>query len=506
MKGGSGRDITDPLASVRGEALFRRLENLFLRADRLIEKFLPPSLNPLARTGAVANTCFLIAAATGVLLLFWYSPSLTGAYRSLDESSFLGRLFRSMHRYSSDGCVFFMVLHVGRVLSARRFLGPRALAWVAGVGLALLIWILGWTGYWLVWDVRAQEVALFTARLMDVVPVFPEPLSRAFLTNQGVPSLLFFLVFFAHMLLPLAVGVLLWIHLSRLSRPRLLTGRLMTSWIIGVTVLLSLIAPARSAPPADLGMQAGSFALDGWFLWPLVVGKRLAGGTIWALSLLVLTAVTTVPWWMRRGTPGGGGRKPVGAAIGDWDACGGRTPCSTERKSKPGREIDPRKNRWLRIAGGFLLATILAALTWLPSVLPHTGSTNKPEWIVSFKLGGERVEDGKRLTTEEFERLPVHMRGELPIAGRRFPVRMRIAIDGETALERTYRPGGLRRDGASTGLERLRVDPGEYELRVQIGSTGDRNEWSYEWSGRLVLEEGVRRVLLFDAAHGFVLH
>jgi hypothetical protein len=158
------------------------------------------------------------------------------------------------------------------------------------------------------------------------------------------------------------------------------------------------------------------------------------------------------------------------------------------------------------MSAGSLLATILAALTWLPNRLPHDAGTNKAEWIVSFKLGGAQAEEGKRPSAEEMERLPVNMRGEVPVAGRRFPVRMRIAVDGETALEATYRPGGLRRDGVSVGLERLRVDPGEYEFLVRIGNTGDRNEWTHAWRGRLSLEEGVRKVLLFDAAHGFVLH
>ena len=215
----------------RAEGLLRRLENGWLYLDRLIEKFIPPTLNPFSQLGAMANTSLIIAVISGIVLLIWYSPSVHHAYESLEKirtSSWLGQMMRSIHRYSSDGCLFFVLLHALRIVCQRRFTGPRWLAWTTGLLLLSLLWFIGWTGYWLVWDVRGQHAALGTARFIDRLPIFAEPLSRSFLTDQSMPSLLFFVIFFVHMLAPLAIGIGIWMHLMRVNRSKFLTGRAMT--------------------------------------------------------------------------------------------------------------------------------------------------------------------------------------------------------------------------------------------------------------------------------------
>ncbi len=685
-----------PETSVRAASLLRRFENGLLRVDRVVERVLPPNLNPLTQTGAIANTCFLVALVTGILLLLWYSPSLSQAYDSLAEASALGGFVRSMHRYSSDACVFFMVLHVVRVVLARKFQGPRSLAWVTGVALALLVWGIGWTGYWLVWDVRAQEIALLTARAVDVLPLFSEPISRAFLTNETVPSLLFFLVFFAHMLLPLAMGAVLWLHLSRLNRPRLMTGRAMTVWIVGATVILSLLLPAENAARADVSVQPERFTMDWWYLWPLAVSERLNGGLLWTVFLAGIIACATLPWWTRRNTrtkqqsqpspsekaivnkeacqgctlcsrdcpfdaiamvpdttanrrrsfaevdparcvacgictgacdsdaialpwldpkdvrrqiktwigadtaagirpfiaflcgeSAGGtltvdaatGRSPqlpgyhtipvpcagwVGAPLLEWVVsigaegilvvgCGHGEPTYREGAEwlerrlqgtrKPvlrRRRVDPERIQYLRldriqahrlpgladafrnsiippsppqhhsrarrIAGAIALAAVLSAATWSLSDLPYRPHTSDPEWIISFKHWGTQIADSQALDPGAEDHRPVHMRGQTEADGPRVPVRLRVFLDGELHVDSSYAPGGLRDDGASSALERIPLDPGEYDVRVQIGDTVDPNVWSHEWTGRVAFGERDRRVLLFDRDHGFQLH
>ncbi|MFN7138399.1 MAG: cytochrome b N-terminal domain-containing protein, partial [Limisphaerales bacterium] len=199
----------DDTPAVRGEGSIRFLEKGALYLDRFIHRYLPPELNPFAQLGAIANTCLIIALISGVALLFWYTPSVHQAHASLEtlkESSWLGQWVRSLHRYSSDACMFMVLLHAGRIFLQRRFTGSRWLAWTSGILLIALLWFVGWTGYWLVWDTRAQHVATGSAQFVDALPVFSEPLSRSFLTNESVHSLLFFLVFFSHMLLPLVMG------------------------------------------------------------------------------------------------------------------------------------------------------------------------------------------------------------------------------------------------------------------------------------------------------------
>jgi quinol-cytochrome oxidoreductase complex cytochrome b subunit len=238
---------------VRGETVLRACGTIFVRLDSWVEQALPSEMNPFAQTGAIANTTFLIAAASGIALLFWYSPSVHRAYDTvlaMSAAPWTARLVRSIHRYASDACMFFVLLHATKLFLQRRFGGARWLAWTTGVLLLATLWAVGWLGYWLVWDERARQLALGTARMLDVLPVFADPLSRSFLSDEDVNSLLFFLVFFMHMLLPLAMGAALWLHITRLSRPRFLTRWPMTACVSGVLPSRQSCSPrtSRAAP------------------------------------------------------------------------------------------------------------------------------------------------------------------------------------------------------------------------------------------------------------------
>ena len=305
-----------------GQRLLRRGNALFIQLNQWVKTALPETLNPFAQMGAVANTTFVIALISGILLLFWYSPSIHYAYDSLESlrsASFLGQLMRSLHRYSSDACILFMVLHAFQVLFAGKFSGPRWLAWVSGVVLAGLLWVDGWLGYWLVWDQRAQLVARGTARMLDVLPFFTDPLSRSFLTNESVNSLLFFLVFFLHMLIPLGIGIALWIHIMRLNRSVFFTRSQLTGAILVSLTVLSVVYPATSAPRADMLTIPDKLTIDWFYLFPLFLTDRLEGGMLWVLSLVVTVVVSAMPWLLQKQ------KSPVARVL--QSRCNGCTQC-----------------------------------------------------------------------------------------------------------------------------------------------------------------------------------
>jgi coenzyme F420-reducing hydrogenase delta subunit/NAD-dependent dihydropyrimidine dehydrogenase PreA subunit len=306
----------------RGGGVLRALERLFLALDRALARVLPDALNPLAHTGAIAITAIVVATASGVLLLFWYRPSVHLAYDSVAALSLAplgGGLLRSLHRYSSDLCVFFTLVHALRLLVERRFAGPRWLAWVTGVGSLGILWFLGWTGYWLVWDARGKYVAIGTARALDALPIFADPMGRSFLTDAGINSLLFFVVFFVHMLAPLALVFALWLHLARSARARWVAPLPLAVWAIGAMLLVSLAYPAESADRARMTARAERFSMDWWFLAPLAVTERLPGGALLALFLGGGALLGAVPWALARGS-----HRP--AAI-DADRCNACKQC-----------------------------------------------------------------------------------------------------------------------------------------------------------------------------------
>lgn len=284
--------------TLRFPSLFRFLDQCGSRLDSGLMRWLPHELNLLSHSGAAANFCLLVALFSGVLLLFWYAPSVQLAHASLEsiQGRTLGGWVRALHRYSSDLAMLLVLLHAFRSFAASKFSGSRTLAWVSGVFMLAFLWLIGWTGFWLVWDQPAQQVATLSMRFFDLLPIFPEPLSSLHLADRLVPSLLFFVVFFGHMLLPLLLVVGLVIHVIKLSHVRLFprTGLML---ITGISLaVVSWLLPAPLDPPAEMAIVPEQMTVDAWYLTPLALGLRFQDLGLWAVVLMVLVLAFAVPW------------------------------------------------------------------------------------------------------------------------------------------------------------------------------------------------------------------
>jgi ferredoxin/coenzyme F420-reducing hydrogenase delta subunit len=314
-----------PPPPTRAAGLLSAGDRLATRLDALLERALPRAVNPLAQLGPAVNAMIVLAVASGVAMLLWYSASLPQAWSSLAGLGprSLGGIVRSLHRYSSDLLMLLVLAHAFRTLLARKFADARWLAWVSGVAMLGLVWFIGWTGYWLVWDVRAQLLALDTIRALDVLPVFGEPLLRLYASDRTVPSLFFFVVFFLHMVLPLGIAVGLGLHVARLSRARLLPDWRLSAWLAGAVLLAALVFPAVNAAPAAMAVKPAAFTMDWWYLWPLAVTRRLSGGGVWLAAFGAAAGFMTVPWWLARRR-----RREVFQAKVDVSRCFACTLCS----------------------------------------------------------------------------------------------------------------------------------------------------------------------------------
>ena len=133
----SGGPLAERLNEVHLDRTLRALERGYLYFDRLLRRVLPEPLNPFLQTGAIAITSLVIATVTGVVLLLWYRPSVHMAYSSIaamSDAPWTAGLLRSLHRYSSDACMFFGLVHAAAyLLRAVASRAPRWLAWGTGV-------------------------------------------------------------------------------------------------------------------------------------------------------------------------------------------------------------------------------------------------------------------------------------------------------------------------------------------------------------------------------------
>jgi ferredoxin len=207
---------------------------------------------------------------------------------------------RTLHRYASDLFVIAAVLHAFRMLAQDRSWGPRTLAWMSGLFLFGAGLVCAWTGFVMAWDSFGERLALEGGRLLDVLPIFSEPLSRIFAGDGPVPSAFFFVNLFVHIALPLGLGAGLWLHVSRLARPALLPPKRLMWGIIGALTIASVLLPAPLGPAADPLRLSPSTPTDIVVAWWLPISERLPVGLAWGSVLAVTFLALLVPRLTRR--------------------------------------------------------------------------------------------------------------------------------------------------------------------------------------------------------------
>jgi len=305
------------------EATTRRL---LVLADRLGDRLYGWRFNPLYQSGAIVVALYLVLLVTGLWLTVCYrvgSPWESVARVTGDP--WFGNWVRGLHRYASDLAVVATAVHAWRMFAEGRSWGARTLAWVSGAVLLLLLFVCGWTGYVMVWDTFGQHLAREGARMFDALPVLSEPTGRAFTGEQPVPTVFFFINLFAHIGIPLAMGVAFWLHVKRLQRPVLLPPRPLLWGTIAVLATVALAWPLAMAPKADPFVLPDRVPADVFFTFWLPFTRRLGGGTALLLAIAAGLALVSVPLVTARR-----GKAALPPSAVDEDLCSGCTQCAVD--------------------------------------------------------------------------------------------------------------------------------------------------------------------------------
>ena len=172
--------------------------------------------------GLVSLYLFVILVGTGILLMFYYVPSLERAYDSMKDLQFVvsaGVLLRNTHRWAAHLMVVSVVLHMARVFFMAAYKPPREFNWTIGVCLLLLTLFLSFTGYLLPWDQLAFWAITVGTSIASYAPVVGESFRYLLLggTRVGQSALLRFYVLHVA-LLPALAGLLLAVHLYRVRK------------------------------------------------------------------------------------------------------------------------------------------------------------------------------------------------------------------------------------------------------------------------------------------------
>ncbi len=277
--------------------------------ERPFERLFGPELNPLAQLGALGFFFFWIVAVSGIYLFIFFDTGIERAYKSVEHLTtaywFHAGVMRSFHRYASDLLVVMVVVHLLREFAYDHYRGVRWFSWLTGLPIIWLLYASGITGYWLVWDKLAHFVAITTSELLDWLPIFGEPIARNFISTGTLTSRFFTLMVFMHIAVPLFLLFIMWVHILRISRPKVNPPRMLAAVSLVALAGVALWKPALSQGHVDLTKAPVEIGLD-WFylaLYPLTAiwGK----GGVWAFLGAFSLMIGLMPWLppLRRAKP-----------------------------------------------------------------------------------------------------------------------------------------------------------------------------------------------------------
>ena len=281
--------------------------------------------------GGITLFLFLIQVVTGILLLFYYRPTTTEAYESVQfimTKVEFGWLIRSIHSWSANLMILAAFVHMFSVVFLHAYRRPRELTWLSGIALLGLALGFGFSGYLLPWNKVSYFATKVGTDMAANVPLMGAYIARFLRGGEDVAGATLSRFFAIHVaVLPAITTLLLLIHLALVQKhgisappwinratlrqmpffPNFLLRELM-AWYGALAVLGSLAAIF----PWELGEKADPFASapagirpEWYFLAPFYTLKlipshvfHLDGELIGILGFGLLAAWwVTLPFW-----------------------------------------------------------------------------------------------------------------------------------------------------------------------------------------------------------------
>jgi len=293
----------------------------------------------LQTTGGIVALLLLVQLVTGILLAFYYVPSVDHAYTTVayvEKVVSSGSWIRSLHHYGSQWLTVFLFVHVIRLFLDETYATNR-IQWFVSILLLGLIMAAGGTGYSLPWDARAFFSTRVAEGLMAGLP-FGGRMARLWLLGGSDISTLTLSRFFAvHVLVvPALIAITLAWRVFRTDLAEFFTARhaIAAGLVFLALAVWTLKHPAPLGPsvaeasaeylprpgaqflwlyqslkyvPGGLGSLTGvvlpGIALLLLILLPWLKRGRLIGATILGLGVLVISVMTVASYLSDRRDP-----------------------------------------------------------------------------------------------------------------------------------------------------------------------------------------------------------
>ena len=253
--------------------------------------------------GALPVILLFVLLITGLFMFIYYNMSVHQSYESvkyMTESALLGRFIRNLHRYAADAMMFFVLLHMARMLFEEKFQNHRTLAWVSGLIILGFMLVQGLTGYILPLDANARFVMEKTSELLAGLKVFGDTLPRSFSSPALLGKWIMWVVLIVHLFIPLLFILLLFVHLLRVSRAKLFPPRKLTLAFLGALALYTLIFPINMVGKAEAEKMPELLQPDWFYLFFAAVFESRFGWIAWSAMAAGFLLLVALPWLLKK--------------------------------------------------------------------------------------------------------------------------------------------------------------------------------------------------------------
>lgn len=175
--------------------------------------------------GGLAMFFFIVQVLTGLMLLFYYQPTVSDAHASVEyitEHVPAGGLVRNVHAWASSMMIASVFIHLLTTFAMKAFAKPREITWLTGICLFGTTFLFGFTGYLLPWHqiaVNATKIGLQTIeQLGTLLPAaiahWPKAMKEIIQGEASVGQATLSRFFAIHVVvLPLITMAILVVHL-----------------------------------------------------------------------------------------------------------------------------------------------------------------------------------------------------------------------------------------------------------------------------------------------------
>ena len=229
--------------------------------------------------GGITLFLFGIQVITGILLMFYYRPTVAEGFdsvRFLMTRVEFGWLIRSIHSWSANLLIFVAFVHMFSVVFTHAYRPPRELTWATGIVLLGLMLGFGFSGYLLPWNQISYFATKVGTDVAGSAPVIGESIARILRGGEDVGAATLTRFFALHViLLPLITSSLIALHVILVQK----NGMSTPPWISAARVrqmkffpnfflrevmvwyaALAILGALAAIFPWELGEKADPFA------------------------------------------------------------------------------------------------------------------------------------------------------------------------------------------------------------------------------------------------------